>query len=157
MKKIKLTQGKFVLVDDQDYRVLNKYRWYPIQGGDTFYAIRNSSMIKGKKTSIRMHREIMNPPFNLEIDHIDGNGLNNQRKNLRIVNSSQNQHNSKKPKHNTSGYKGISWNKEKKKFTAQIVINGKQIYLGSFSDIKKAHEAYKLMGLRLFKEYFRET
>ena len=80
MKKIKLTQGKIAFVDDDDYNLIIKYKWYAVNYHDYYYAV---TEIKG--TQIKMHRLILNAPDNIDIDHIDHDGLNNQRLNLRFV------------------------------------------------------------------------
>lgn len=134
MKRIKLTQGKFALVDDADYEMLNKWKWCAIKSGKNFYAQRYHSII--------MHREILQTPKGLETDHIDGNGLNNQRSNLRIATHSQNGKNRGKCNNNTSGFKGVSWNKKNKRWQANIKINGKRKYLGEFTSKELAHIAY---------------
>lgn len=135
MKRIKLTQGKYTLVDDDDFTELNKNKWYAKKAGRTFYATRNE---KG----IRMHRVIMNPPKNMEVDHKDGDGLNNQKSNLRICTHSQNAKNKGKRKSNKSGYKGVCWDEHSKKWHAQIVFNKKTKHLGKFTSKLLAYEAY---------------
>jgi hypothetical protein len=94
MKRIKLTQGKYALVDDEDFEKLNKHKWYFHQG----YVHRNSKTFFGKRKVISLHRAIMNYPKNKQIDHIDGNGLNCQKYNMRICTNNQNGKNQKKPK-----------------------------------------------------------
>jgi hypothetical protein len=78
-----------------------------------------------------------------EIDHIDGNGLNNKLDNLRAVTRTENCKNLRIPKHNTSGYPGVSWHKRRQKWRADININGKQKHLGLFENIDDAAEAYQ--------------
>lgn len=91
MKKIKLTSGKFALVDDDMFEELNKFSWC-LNGG---YAIRGYSK-NGKQAKLKMHRVIMNTPKGMDTDHIDNNKLNNQRNNLRVCTRSQNCMNRKK-------------------------------------------------------------
>lgn len=142
MKKIKLSQNQFTLVDNKDFKYLNKFNWYVHSGGNTVYAARNSKTINGKRKTIWMHKEIMKTPKGMETDHIDGNGLNNQRKNLRICTKSENQHNRSKYKCNTSGFKGVSWHIGHKKWGASIQSSGKQIYLGYYDSKIEAYNAY---------------
>lgn len=131
MKEIKLSQicknnGKYVaLVDDEDYEALNSFRWCAYKHGNTFYAAR-SIMSNGKKSTIRMHQMILR---GTGIDHIDGNGLNNQKSNLRFCTKSENAMNMRKHKNTTSIYKGVYFNKHAKKWQADITINGKIIYM----------------------------
>jgi len=133
MKKIKLSQDKYALVDDDDYEILSVYKWYARKDRYIFYAQRKNNP---NDKAILMHRVIMNPPSNMFIDHINRNGLDNRKKNLRIVTHSQNHFNEKIRIDNTSGYKGIQFNKKNKKWIAYI----SKKYLGSFKDIKDAIE-----------------
>lgn len=94
MKQIPLTQGKVMLVDDEDYEKLSKIRWAAVNNGYTFYAIGNV-IIDGKMTRIGAHRYITKCPKGLEVDHVDGYGWNNQKSNLKNVNRSENQLNTK--------------------------------------------------------------
>lgn len=138
MKKIKLTQNKTALVDNDDFEELNKFKWYANRHGNTFYAVR--SLANGSKRL--MHRCILNTPTSNETDHKDGNGLNNQRKNLRICNHSENQQNKGKNINNTSGFKGISWCQRNKKWLVRLSVNGTRLYLGHFKQKIKAYQAY---------------
>ena len=151
MKKIKLTQGKFALVDDEDFEKLNKYKWYSTKPTSLYYAI---TFIN--KRNIRMHRFILNPKREEEIDHIDGNGLNNQKINLRICTHSQNMTNHKIRRDNTSGVSGIYWNKCAKKWQAYIGFKNKIIYLGIFKTLKDARESRNLKERALFGEFRRK-
>ena len=139
MKEIKLTQGKVALVDDEDYEDLNKYKWYANKDKNTFYAMRNE-IINGKSRTVMMHRKIMNNNYNLLTDHIDGNGLNNCKSNLRIVTNRQNSQNRHINK--SSKYVGVYWDKIAMNWKAQIRTN-KKIYLGTFKNEEDAHNAYK--------------
>ena len=134
MKQIKLTQRKYALVDDGDFEWLSRIQWrYHSKG----YAV-------GGKTgrALWMHRIIANTPDGMFTDHIDGDKLNNQRGNLRVATKAQNGWNSVKPKNNTSGYKGVSWNCVQRKWVARICINGKILSLGYFSLAIEADRAY---------------
>lgn len=141
MKEIPLTQGKVALVDDEDYVELSKYRWCAAKSEKTFYVSRHSPSVKGKRHTLLMHRVIMHPPEDMEIDHINGNGLDNQKVNLRIVTTRQNGQNRHQKK--TSKYPGVSWNKELMSWCANIQIKGRKRYLGAFNDEKKAADAYQ--------------
>lgn len=134
MKEIKLKHGEIVLVDDQDFEELNKYKWCLNSGG---YASRRIDT----HTSILMHRQVMNTPKGLETDHINGNKLDNRRENLRNVTHSQNQLHSRLPKTNTSGHKGIVWDKKNNKWQAQIKVNQKNHHLGRFIELEEAKKA----------------
>jgi hypothetical protein len=118
IKKIKLTQGKFAIVDEEDYNELNQYKWHAVNSHNTgtWYANRSYGTGKrGKNKHILMHQEIMGFP-NKGIDHINRNGLDNRKSNLRICSISENLFNSKLYKNNKSGFKGITWNKSNNKW-----------------------------------------
>lgn len=139
-KEIELTQGKVALVDDKDYKWLNKWKWSALKHYYTYYAIRSSPTINGKRTLITMHREILGlePGDGKITDHINRAGLDNQRDNLRVVNNSINSRNSRIQKNNTSGCAGVSWEKRNKKWRVKIEANGKRIFLGYFDNLDDA-------------------
>lgn len=141
MKYIKISQGKRAKVSNEDFEELNKHIWSARKQGYTFYASRHSLTVNGSRKAIQMHRIIMGSPEGLEIDHIDGNGLNNTRENLRIVTRRQNQQN----KHTkmTSKYPGVCWHKQAKRWVANITIKNKSKYLGVYKTEEEASEAYK--------------
>ncbi len=141
MKKIPLTQGKYALVDDEDYDYLNQWKWYAAKGNSTYYAFRGTKTKKGQRT-VRMHRVIMNTSKRQEVDHIDHNGLNNQRSNLRNCTFKQNQANKIKKKNCYSKYKGVYWFNKVKKWASYIRINGVLKYLGTFSSEIEAAKTY---------------
>lgn len=129
MKEIPLTKGKVTLVDDADYAWLLQQRWRFRSG----YA-------RSDKTS--MHRLIMNAPRDMEVDHINGDTLDNRRKNLRLATVKQNRMNRSKHKITSSQYKGVSWEKRSSKWRARIKLNRKFIYLGIFASEIDAANAY---------------
>lgn len=141
MKKIALTQGKFTKVDDSDYIFLKKWKWCAHKSGNTYYAVR-SLVVKGNKKTIIMHRIVMDASKYFEVDHIDGDGLNNQKENLRVCTHSENLKNRKIGKNNKSGLKGVSWYSRVEKWVAFIEVDGKQIGLGYFLTKENAYKAY---------------
>lgn len=153
MKQIKLTQGQFALVDDEDFEYLNQFDWGAVKGHNTYYA-KKSGYDKGKKPQIKMHRLILKiTDSKTLVDHKDGNGLNNQKNNLRSSNKSQNGINRGPQKNGTSQYKGVSWIAKSNKWMAKITINRKQIYIGCFSDIIECAKAYDKKAKELFGEF----
>ena len=139
VKEIYLANNKGVaLVDDEDYKILNQYKWSLNVYG---YAQTNITNVD-KRISKSMHRLIMNEPKGFEIDHIDQNSLNNQKNNLRIVTHSQNQMNSPKWNSCSSKFKGVSWHKGNNKWISNIGFNNKQIFLGYFKSEIDAAKAY---------------
>ena len=156
MKTIELTKGKVALVDDSWYDELSQYKWHASYEPHTksFYALRNSPSLFGKRKRILMHRVIMNTLNGMQVDHIDHDTLNNQTANLRNCTHSENMHNSRKPGNNTSGYKGVSWNRKRKEWCAQIRL-GKVIFLGYFTDPIEAATAYDQAAKELHGEFAR--
>lgn len=142
---------KVTLVDDEDFVWLNIYKWYLSKNG---YAVRDQ-YIGGKRYTLYMHKEITQRRMyiNEEIDHEDRNKLNNQKENLRIATRTQNHANREKYKRNSSGYKGVSWHNRNSKWVANIRINRKSIYIGSFEDIEEAARAYDQKAKELFGEF----
>ena len=141
MKKIELTKGKVALVDDDDFDELSKHKWCVSKDGNNFYAIR-SIKIDGKKRTVKMHRVIMQTPKGMDTDHIDHDGLDNRKENLRICTHTENLMNTGKYKNNVSGYKGVSWDNSRSKWKSQIKFNKKIIILGRFTDKEEAYKAY---------------
>ncbi len=155
-KMIKLTQGQYTIVDDEDYEELSLFKWRTQRCKRTgaYYAIRSTSKtsIGGTKT-VLMHRDIMTAPKGMLVDHIDHNTLDNRRCNLRVCTQSQNQMNRGRPSNNTSGLKGVSWRKDRNKWRAQITVNKKSISLGHFINKKEASLAYRIAVNEYFGEY----
>lgn len=141
MKKIILTQGKFAKVDDSDYEKLNKFKWFA-HFNHKWYVIRNINKSNSKQTQVKMHRVLMNAPLGVEIDHINGDGLDNRRKNLRLCSRSQNAKNRKKNINSTSGVKGVHFSKSHNKWIARIQVDGKRLSLGDFLSKESAYKAY---------------
>ena len=142
MRKIPLTQGKFALVDDEDFDALNRRKWCAHKNWYTFYAVCFSPNVNGKRSMIYMHRQILKTQDGCLTDHINGNGLDNRKENLRVATHAENIRNRRKQINNTSGYKGVSWYAQTKKWRAQLKYNGKKIHLGYFSNKDLAYEAY---------------
>ena len=140
-KEIPLSQGGFAIVDEDDYEQISRFNWHSYPGHNTLYARR--VFWAGKKThNVDMHRVILNPSPGFEVDHIDGNGLNNLRSNLRIVTrrgNAQNRHMIK-----TSRHPGVHWHKQRGKWVAEIRYNGRRGYLGLFEIEEDAATTYRV-------------
>ena len=145
MKKIDVSTPKhpntFALVDDCDFDELNKHKWRASGKGCKLYVRRYISS-DGKQKALRMHVVIMGRVTGKEIDHRNGNVLDNQRHNLRHCTHAENMRNSARQSNNTSGYKGVSWSRVAKKWQVQIKYNSVKISLGYFFCLIKAAEAY---------------
>jgi hypothetical protein len=153
MKFIDLTRGQRVSVDDEDYNHLALWKWYAFPAKQTFYAARTVHLPNGKTRTVLMHRVIMGLYENkAKVDHIDRIGLNNQRYNLRIVDNKQNARNNRG--YSISGYKGVcSVKTGEGKFKAQITVNYKTKYLGTFLSAQAAAQAYDKAARKHFGEF----
>ena len=143
-RRIALTRGKYAIVDPEDYEELAKYRWHAVKSRNTFYAVRCSRQDKnGARNHYQMHREIMKIEGNKVCDHINGNGLNNRKANLRPATRAQNGWNQGKSKvKSRSRYKGLAWDSKDKRREVRISVNGRRIYIGRFEDQMEAARTY---------------
>jgi hypothetical protein len=154
-RKIKLTQGLFAIVDGEDFDELDRYKWHARDNhGNTFYAIRSGERKNGKKRFIQMHRVIMKYKGELVIDHINGNGLDNRRANLRVVTTAQNSYNRRKiSRPCSSKYKGVSWVKREGRWQSLIRYKGVKKFLGYFDDEIEAAKRYDEAARIYYGEY----
>lgn len=154
MKQIKLTRGKFAIVDDEDFEELAKHKWNcqitKTEGRN--YAYRVGVRPDGGKTTVRMHRQIIGESAKgMDIDHIDGDGLNNQKSNLRPCTRSQNNGNARMPRNNKSGFKGVSFDKNRGLWVAQA--DGK--HAGRHTSKEDAARAYNKKAFEIWGEFAR--
>ena len=153
MRKIPLTQGQFTLVDDEDYEVLSQFKWCAKWSPDVQgYYVKRNKVVNSKKLVIYMSRWLLNAPKNLQVDHINHNGLDNRRSNLRLATNSQNLYNSRRSK-GRSGFRGVTFEKRTGKWEARIKVDRKSINLGTFSDKMQAALAYNHAASALHKEF----
>ncbi len=135
--------GCFAIVNDEDFEKISKHKWRLKRG----YAV---ATIKEK--DVRMHRLIISPPTGYEIDHINRDRLDNQRNNLRVVPHQENIQSKKGKEGSSSQYKGVSLSRQTKKWVAQIQVDGRSIYLGSFQREQDAAKAYNLAAKQYLSE-----
>jgi len=158
MKLIAITRGQVVIVDDDKFQWQSQWKWHARRNrpGGIWYAGR-VDYTGGKKRLIFMHREILGlSDRNQHVDHINGDGLDNRRSNLRIATNAENNRNHRKPSNAlTSLYKGVSWHKLSRKWQAQITFNGKKRYLGLFIDELAAARTYDKAAKELHGEFAR--
>lgn len=151
---VPLTKGYEAIVDATDVPLVEGYNWTAAVKSRTVYAIR-TDYTGPKQRRVRMHRVILGEPEGMQVDHRDGNGLNNRRDNLRKATHSQNTHNARTSNRNTSGFKGVGWNKAKAKWQARICINGKRKSLGYHDTPEVAYAAYCKASAKLHGEFGR--
>lgn len=158
MKKIVLTQGKIALVDDADYDWLNQWKWIASKPARsrTYYVYHSVLIARAKRyTTEWMHRLILGLQMGdkQQCDHIDHNGLNNQRSNLRVCTKTQNMQSSRKRKRRTSKYKGVCWHRHNRKWYSRICVKKKEIHLGFFDSEIDAAAAYNVAALKHFGDF----
>jgi len=148
---IPLNNGEFAIIDKADMEIVNKYHWFSYNAKCTFYA-NTHEIVNGKRSVLSMHCLLMGKPDGKMVDHIDGNGLNNRRSNLRYVTNGQNKMNSRPARNGKVGFKGVFkvWTG---KYTSQICVNGQQIHLGTFIDSVDAAKAYDKAAIEYHGEF----
>lgn len=156
MRLIKLTQGQYSKVDDDDFPLLSKPTWqasYDKKRG-VFLASRGvwNSLAKKPKT-VLMAREIAKPKGRNQVDHINHDTLDNRKDNLRICTRSQNAMNQQKQNNNTSGFKGVCWSKHNRKWVSRIVLEGKTIHIGGFNSREDAGRAYDEKATEIYGKF----
>ncbi len=152
--KIPLSQGKVALIDGLDWGVVRKYTWYAQRQGDRFYAVAKVLREDGKREAIMMHRLLLNlSDRSILTNHIDGDGLNNTRANLRTCTATENRHNSRNRSDNTSGLKGVTRDCGTGKWKARIKRDGRTKNLGLFASREEAHAAYCQAATKLYGQF----
>jgi hypothetical protein len=148
MIEVPLTQNKVAFVDEEDYELVSQYKWNTNKGRNTFYAA----------TGLQLHRLVMENTLGRKlgseelVDHINGNGLDNRRENLRVCSRTQNIRN-RTGKSGSSKYKGVSWHTPTEKWLARIQVNKHQIHLGCFVNEATAAIAYDIAAHQYFGEF----
>lgn len=143
--RIPLTRGHDAVIDKADHDLVKSFHWVALSSGRRTYAV-----CREGGGYLLMHRLITGAPDGLDVDHVDGDGLNNTRKNLRACSRSENIANTPRRSNNRSGFKGVSWHRGARKWRATIRQDGKQRHLGFFSDAKDAARAYDEVARELW-------
>lgn len=157
---VPLTRGFEALVDVEDAPLVSQWNWCVSgpglyeHGGTSLYAMRRAS-VDGVMRTIKMHRLLFNASAGAQVDHINGNGLDNRKANLRFVTHAQNMQNRKMHRNNSTGYKGVYWDENRLMFQSIICANGHKAHLGWFYCPEQAHAAYAEASKRLHGEYGR--
>lgn len=153
---IQLTKGQSTVVDDEDYEELSRFKWCSHFGRHTWYAVRGEATgVPKKRRLVFMHRMLLGTPGGSYTDHIDGDGLNNRRANLRIVSTTENAHNQtrKRPKA-SSRFRGVSWDNWTQRWRATIQVTGRLMHIGRFDSEEEAALAYNAAGFARDPRHF---
>lgn len=138
---IPLTKGKYAIVDLEDYHKVQQFLWIAHKDKNTMYARRALPRVGGKQRDEKMHHAIVGkPPSGMTVDHINGNGLDNRKCNLRIVTNRENCMNRHVP--SSGSYPGVTWNKRARVWNAQARIGGKHVHIGTYRSEEDAYAAY---------------
>lgn len=154
MKEIPLTKGMVALVDDADFDFVNQWNWYACHARYGKFYARRDEQLNYHRTRIYLHRVLSGAKREDYVDHRNGNTLDNQRCNLRICTQSQNAANAGLQKSNTSGFKGVAWDKTKNAWVVQIKVNvNKQKFLGRYADPVEGAKVYDVWAEKIFGEF----
>lgn len=152
MRELPLSKGLVALVDEADYAWASQWKWFAKGPEGRVYAARcERGVDRLKRRTIRLHRELMQPPAELDVDHINGNGLDNRRENLRVCTTAENCRN----RVGLGGYKGVRLFRKSGKWGARIVVDYRHIHLGCFATPEEAARAYDDAALKLHGPFAR--
>ena len=144
-----------ILIDKNELWRLRKYKYYPKDRGEGRMYFWRHVKENGKETTIMLHREILNCPKGRQVDHINGNTLDNRKENLRICTNAENRRNCKLSKNSTTGFKGVHWHSGMKKYQARIAVNGRRYSLGFYETAKEAYLEYCINAIKYHGKFAR--
>lgn len=152
-REISLTQGKVAIVDPEDYAYLNNFKWCAFKSRSVFYAVR-LIRVNGKQKMLMMHHVVLPRIVGRETDHINHNGLDNRKCNLRQCSRSENQHNRRNQRgKKSSQYKGVYWKKDHHLWLAAVRLNNKIIWRKYFNSEIEAALAYDATARKYYGEF----
>jgi hypothetical protein len=157
MKKIPLSRGMTTIIDDEDFERVSQFKWsvtcHKERTPPDYYARRAVWQPETRKSiTVLLHRFILNAPPDKHVDHINGDGLDNRRANLRLVTPAQNQQNLKR-RRGASGFRGVQYDERKRRHYARIKVNNQKIWLGFFDNAEEAARAYDAAAVKHHGEY----
>jgi len=160
MKSIPLTRGQFTTVDLKNYDIISQHNWFYTHYGYAGRSATKEEIDSGHPKVILMHRYLMDAPKGIDVDHKDGNRLNNQLENLRLCSRKENLRNqakvmSTKRGRATSPYKGVYWANDRRKWRSTIFVDNRRVSIGSFDDEDEAALAYNRFAKKHFGEFAR--
>jgi hypothetical protein len=160
MKEIPLTRGYAALVDDEDFDRVVAHKWHALvntraDGSVRVYGQRSVRNPGGDRTAQMLHRFIMSAPDGVQVDHINGNPLDNRRANMRDCTNAENRRNMRPRTGGTSAYKGVCWHKGHAKWAAELMANRKKKFLGYFTSEQEASHAYDIAAQKYHGQFAR--
>jgi hypothetical protein len=146
---VPLADGTEAIIDAEDAELVGQYNWSLSHG----YVVTNLPLGNGKHRTLQLHRLVMGGPEGKLVDHRSNDPRINQKEFLRVATNAGNSQNAKMRDDNTSGHKGVCWNRQLKKWQASIRHEGKRIHLGLFTEVEEAAKAYREAALKYHKEF----
>lgn len=154
--EVPLTRGYVALIDEPDTERVLQFPWHAMVNKNTAYARRTLNWVNGRRPAMLLHRFILGVEDpDVHVDHIDGNGLNNRRENLRECTRTQNLGNSRLAAHSRTGLKGVTYHRRHRRYYARICVDGERRYLGNFGTAEDAHQAYREAAIAHFGAFAR--
>lgn len=152
---ITLTKGYHAVIDADDVPLVGGFNWLALLAPRTVYVMRHKKTQAGPNVKFYLHRVLLDAPPGLTVDHINGDGLDNRRANLRLATHAENCRNARRASTNTTGFKGVTYLQREQRWQAQLYFEGQLKYLGSFEHPELAHAVYCAAARFYFGEFAR--